>query len=374
MALLTRPEHRSALTPSIGPAPRPAHMPALDGLRGLAVAAVIGIHATWLPGGSIGVDVFFTLSGFLITLLLLREHKATGRIALGDFFRRRARRLLPALALLLVAFGWFVALVRPDLWTGLGIPLLLGATFNMDWGLLAFPVDRVGIPLEHLWSLGVEEKFYLLWAPLIVVLARTRWAAQSVACVAGLAAVLSAANAFSYAPEAMASYSRLYWSFDTRVQALLIGAAVAALFVAGTLERLSRRLLRVAAPLAAGGLVVVCVTGALGPYALASGGFTVVALCAGVLIAHIALTGGFAVLRWAPLRWLGRRSYAAYLWNFPLQAFVPNTLLWNLAAVAATLVAAELSWRLVEVHFVKRPSSDAGTATSRIDQPPVLAA
>jgi peptidoglycan/LPS O-acetylase OafA/YrhL len=340
-------------------------MPALDGLRGLAVAAVIGFHGGWFPGGWLGVDLFFALSGFLITLLLLREHQATGRIALGAFFGRRAARLLPALLLYLAVSVCVVAVVWPELRQHLLHPLLFSLTFNMDWGLVHFPATaQVAPTVEHLWSLGVEEKFYLLWAPLLALLACTRFTVRATAWAAGVAAVLSAALALSYSTTAEASFARVYWSFDTRVQALLLGALVAALFVSCKLEGLGRVVVRAVAPLAATFVVIVCTTGAMtNAVAQVGGGFTLAALCAGVVIAHIALTGGWKVLHWAPLRWLGRRSYAAYLWNLPITKILPgHSLLWQIAIVVATLVAAELSWRLVESRFLgprRRPAAVA---------------
>ena len=339
---------------------RPARMPALDGLRALAVAAVIGFHGGWFLGGWVGVDLFFALSGFLITLLLLREQEGTGRIALGSFFARRAKRLLPALLLYLAVSVCLVLVVHPELRPYLLAPVLLSLTFNMDVGLVHVAATHVALPtVEHLWSLGVEEKFYLLWAPFLALLARTRFIVRAAIWAAGVAAAVSAALALSFSETADASFARVYWSFDTRVQALLIGALVAGLYVSGRLDGLGKLAIRVLAPFAAALLALVCVMGLMtNAAAQVGGGFTVVALSAGVLVAHIALTGGWRVLHWAPLRWLGRRSYAAYLWNLPLTKVLPqDSLKWQVITVVATLVVAELSWRLVEMHFLRTRGS-----------------
>ena len=223
-----------------GRAPVFAYQPALDGVRALAVTAVLVFHAgvAALPGGFLGVDAFFVLSGFLITSLLLGEYRRDGRIRLGGFWLRRARRLLPAL-LLLVAF---VAIAFRGVLTTLDLRLLrddalaaLGYVAN--WRMIYrgddyFTQTAAPSPLQHTWSLGIEEQFYVLW-PLIVVVvlwvgARSRrllfWL-----CVAG-AAASAVACAVLYDPF---DVNRAYFGTDARAQALLIGCALAALLAGG---------------------------------------------------------------------------------------------------------------------------------------------
>jgi peptidoglycan/LPS O-acetylase OafA/YrhL len=155
--------------------PRLSWMPALDGLRGIAVIAVMMFHTpgrAWLPGGSLGVDLFFVLSGFLITTLLLQEHVATGRISLRGFYVRRARRLLPAVVALLAIYAVVVTLAPGD-FTGnpqagqVAVTYVAVATYILNVTQMAHLAVAPG--LSHLWSLSVEEQFYLVWPALLVL-------------------------------------------------------------------------------------------------------------------------------------------------------------------------------------------------------------
>ncbi len=163
-----------------------AYLPGLDGLRALAVTAVVLYHAdvSWMRGGFLGVDTFFVISGYLITLLLVSEHRRAGRICLRTFWTRRARRLLPALyALLTAVTAVTVVWLRDDLGKLRG-QLLAALTYSTNWYLVATDNSyfaHVGRPplLEHLWSLAVEEQFYLLWPLVLVVLLACSGAAST---------------------------------------------------------------------------------------------------------------------------------------------------------------------------------------------------
>ena len=232
--------------------PRLAHRPALDGLRGAAVLSVLLYHTGVLRGGWIGVDTFFVLSGYLITSLLLAEHDRTGGIALRAFWGRRARRLLPALFLLLAGVGLFGALVataearsviRQDLWGALTygsnwLDIVRGSGY---WQTFAQPS-----PLAHIWSLAIEEQFYVVW-PLVAWWALRRGGARRLATVAAAGAVVLAAWAIGLA-WAHASVDRIYLGTDTRAPALLLGATLGALRV-GTARPGLRRIAHVAGPL-----------------------------------------------------------------------------------------------------------------------------
>src|SRR6476620_4423696 len=215
-----------------------AHQPALDGGRALAVIAVIMFHAgnVYATAGFIGVDVFLVLSGFLITLLLLRELARTGRVAFGAFWLRRARRLLPALILVLLAvacFGAFVA--TDDEALGLRGDLLGSLFYVQNWrfvlsGASYFTQFGSPSPLRHMWSLAIEEQWYLVWPLLLFgITALTRRNLRAVTVVI-LALAAASALLMSALYHQGGDASRAYYGTDTRAQALLVGAALAVLF------------------------------------------------------------------------------------------------------------------------------------------------
>src|SRR5215211_1795766 len=208
-------------------------MPGLDGLRAVAVLAVIAYHLQlgWAQGGLLGVGVFFTLSGYLITDLLLGQQDTVGHLRLGDFWLRRARRLLPALFLMLaVVVAWVTLLDRSQLSSLRGDVLAAAAYVSNWWNIVrdASYFARFGPPppLDHLWSLAVEEQFYLIWPWLLLLGLRFLPGRYNLALVtlAG-AAVSAAAMAMIYQPGI--DPTRVYEGTDTRAFGLLIGAALA---------------------------------------------------------------------------------------------------------------------------------------------------
>ncbi|WP_433294793.1 acyltransferase family protein [Actinoplanes sp. CA-030573] len=346
-------------TPSFG------YLRPLDGIRALAVAAVVLFHAgvPGLGGGFLGVDTFFVLSGFLITSLLLDERATRGRIALRRFWVRRARRLLPALLAMLLATvvaarllldGDALGLLRADAYAALG--------YVANWRMIFRGTGYVAAtaapsPLQHTWSLGIEEQYYLLWPLLIAAAARLRRhrAVIVTLCLAG-AAVSAVLGGLLFRPEAMA---RAYYGTDTRAQALLIGAALAALLAApATRHRVPRRTAGLGLGVA-GAVLTLWLWHAASDQApwLYRGGLTVAALATALVIAHVTTRPSSALSRLlgvAPLVALGRISYGVYLWHWPLFTFVTadNTGLarWPLLAVrlAGTLAVATLSYHLIE--------------------------
>ena len=318
------------------------YRPALDGLRGVAILAVLAWHIG-LPGmtgaGQAGVTLFFVLSGFLITTILVEEHAHSGRIELRRFYRRRVARLLPALLLLLAAASVMVILVRPE---GGAVALLASLFYVANW-VQASNLDL--FPIQHTWTLSIEEQFYIVWPVLLsmLLLIRRRWALYAV--LAGF--VVSTALRFYLAPWAE---NRALWGTDARADALLAGCALALV--------LTRRPLRVppvvlATAAVAFGVVVIIGT----PPVLLAGGLTVISLSSAVLVLGVATTTA-GVLAWAPLRWVGSISYGLYLWHpFLFNAFpgVPH-----LALVVPAFLVAAASSRWIERPIIRWAKGGAG--------------
>ena len=220
---------------SAGPRrPRLGYQPGLDGLRAVAVVAVLLYHfgVSWLPGGFLGVEVFFVISGYLITSLLLAEWRADHGIALGSFWARRARRLLPALFAMLAVVSAAALIFAPDAVPELrrGIPAAL--VYMTNWYEIVRKQSyfaRFGRPplLLHLWSLAVEEQFYLIWPPLLLLgVRRTRGRRRPrVYAALGGAAASALAGYLLYHPGV--DPSRVYYGTDTRASGLLLGAVLA---------------------------------------------------------------------------------------------------------------------------------------------------
>jgi len=361
------PEKHGGLKQKNGTAAAGRYMPGLDGLRALAVLAVIAYHLElpWAPGGLLGVALFFVLSGYLITDILLARWDAAKTLNLKDFWLRRARRLLPALFALLGAVLVWVAVFTPDRLASLGADVLAALFYASNWWLVFHQVSYFesfgpASPLEHLWSLAVEEQFYLLW-PLLLGLGlryiprRNRLAGATVV----LALVSAAAMALLYRPGL--DPSRVYYGTDTRAFALLIGAALAMVWPS---RRLSAGLsvkgrLGLDAAGGAGLLIVLVLIGKSNGYQpfLYRGGLLLFSVAAAILIAVLAhpdsRLGKFFGL--GPLRWLGVRSYGIYLWHYPVIVLTgpavhtgePDIGL-ALGQAAASIVLAALSWAFIE--------------------------
>lgn len=352
--------------------PRVGYIPALDGLRALAVVAVILYHGgvDWMPGGFLGVDVFFVISGYLITSLLLRDWREEGRIRFGRFYLRRARRLLPALFLMLVVVALYAILFLPDTVSQLRGQTIAAIFYVENWYLIYEKVSyfiAVGRPsmLQHVWSLAVEEQFYLIW-PLVFSFLLARWGKQRdrlVAVVIAMAIASALLMAVLYKP--YTDPSRVYFGTDTRASTMLIGTALA---IVWTPWRLTRRTGRTA-PLALDLMAFVGFAGVLWFFLNAGefdnwmyrGGFVLVALFSALLIAatvHPAARLSAAVFGQRVFVWVGVRSYSIYLWHWPIfvitrpHADVPFTGVPLLVfRTALTFVFATLSYRYVEQPF-----------------------
>ena len=343
------------------------YLPGLDGLRALAVIAVLLYHAElpWIPGGFLGVEIFFVISGYLITTLLLEERRQRGRIDLVGFWMRRARRLLPALYLLLVVTLVFAVVFLPGEVARLRSDALAAFGYVTNWYLIVGEesyFEAVGRPslLQHLWSLAVEEQFYVLW-PLLLVTGMMLFRGRALPVV--LAGAVGSALLMATLYQPGVDPSRIYYGTDTRAAGLLLGAALAFVWVPGRFGRrtggIAPLVLDVVGLAALGALVWFCLW--LDQYQsfLFQGGFALVALATGVVIMIAvhprARLLGAGLLGRQPLRWIGLRSYGIYLWHWPVFMVTRPELDvpidgWPLLILrlAATVVLADLSYRFVE--------------------------
>lgn len=344
------------------------YMAGLDGLRAIAVFAVIAYHLnfSWASGGLLGVGVFFVLSGYLITDILVSQWKRTGRLELKDFWIRRARRLLPAMLLmLLVVVVWITFSDRSQL-PSLRGDAMAAVLYISNWWLIFHKVSYFESfgppsPLGHLWSLAVEEQFYLLW-PLLLALGPRFALRRGKLFVFTLAGVAASVVAMALLFEPGTDPSRVYYGTDTRSFALLIGAALALVWPSSKLssEKTSpggRLTLDLAGGL--GLLTVLLMIGQTNQYddSLYRGGMVLLCVATAVLVAALAHPASLInkVLGCTPLRWLGVHSYGIYLWHYPvivLTSPAVNTegvdITRALLQVAASIVLAALSWRFIE--------------------------
>lgn len=344
--------------------PRLPYLPALDGLRALAVIAVLFYHAglRWMPGGFLGVEIFFTISGYLIASLLLSEWRETGRIVLKRFWLRRARRLLPALFAVIIGVLAISVIFLPDEVASLRSDALAAFGYSTNWYLIFSQksyFETVGRPsmLQHLWSLAVEEQFYVIW-PLAFTLTMRRWRERSVLAGVIVVALASALlMAVLYQPDI--DPSRVYYGADTRAAGILIGVALAFVWAPGRAGgRLAGWPLDVIGFGALAALLVACLRMTEFAPFLYRGGFALAASSTAVLImasVHRQSRVLQAVLGFSALRWVGLRSYGIYLWHWPVFMLTRPYLdiaLDGLPLLALrfglTLLLAEISFRIVE--------------------------
>ena len=353
----------------------PFRVAGLDGVRAIAVTLVILFHLTpgTTIGGYLGVDIFFVVSGFLITTLLLRERAETGRIRLGAFWSRRARRLLPALIVLVLVCCTAAWAIGGDVLVGLGLQVLGAATFSSNWLLLAagssYFGDTVPELFRNLWSLAVEEQFYLVW-PLLLVLVLVRMPRWLRVSLVGLLAAASAvAMALLYTPS---DPNRVYYGTDTHAFGLAIGAILALLAISWprrALEwaRASRRLLGAVGPIALLALLGFAVLMPGDAPFVFRGGLVIVAVLTALVIATLLVpnTPLGRLLDLGVLRWIGVRSYGLYLWHWPVFVLVVSALPdwqrdgasgWALGgiALAISVAATAVSYRFVEQPIRRR--------------------
>ncbi len=370
---------------------RVPYLPGLDGMRAIAVVAVMLYHAnnSWLPGGFLGVEVFFVISGYLITLLLIGEHERTGTVNLKQFYLRRARRLLPALFVLLIGLMIYTTLFRSDALGQLRGDVLAGLGYVMNWYQIwvgqGYTASGDFAPLRHLWSLAVEEQFYLIWPLIMVGLLRlgrrrlpeiARWLFLFSLGITVLLALLyhpGPIGECDVTPEAywqirgrcVSKVDALYLNTITRSGGLMLGAAFAMVWRPIALRRGPVRekgplldLIALIGLLSLVGLMwgVHLVTPAGADPWLFRGGFFLCGLATVAIMAAVthpqAVSG--KLLGTPVLLWIGTRSYGLYLFHWPVYqiirevAGVPLTFAEFLLAMAITLPITELSYRFIE--------------------------
>jgi len=370
---------------------RVGYLPGLDGMRAVAVLAVMVYHANadWLPGGYLGVEIFFVISGYLITLLLIAEHERSGKVSLGQFWLRRARRLLPALGLMLSMVTIYTAVFQPGALGQLRGDVVAGLTYVTNWYQIwvgqGYTAAGDFAPLRHLWSLAVEEQFYLIW-PLVMmaILARgsrnllraAQWlviCAVAVTVISVVAFTPGRIAACEVTPEqywmvgdrCISKIDALYLSSLTRSSGLLLGAAFAMLWRPAAIMRGPLRTKGFAVDVSAGlglaGLGVMFWTVQLmgpdgGGAMLFRGGLLACAVLTLMVIA--AVTHGHSILGRLlgnrVLLWVGTRSYGLYLYHWPIYQAIrkvagnPLNPLQFAVAMVITVVVTEASFQLLE--------------------------
>jgi len=360
----------------------------LDALRALAVLMVVVYHlnvAGIFNGGFLGVDLFFVISGFLITTLLLAEHQASGRIALLRFFVRRFHRLFPPFAVLVVACTWLTPHLAPQAYDRLMADLPFAFYLSNWWQIYSQQSYFEGLHnpriFQHLWSLAIEEQYYLIWPLVLTGLLRT-WSYKAVGFICLALALLSTllmAYGYAFTMEG-ADPSRVYFGSDTHVMGLFIGAGLACFWNPKTHPGESLpwcRDARLRIPLALWTLSALLWVGwnwhdqipfvYLGGFALFSG-------CSALLIVLVTEASPVLQFSWPVLKhakalmhWMGTRSYSLYLWHWPIFIWINPADVSDFQVVAqrllATAIAAEFSYRFIELQW--KNAASAGSRTRR---------
>jgi len=340
------------------------YLPGLDGLRAIAVVFVILYHLelSWLPGGFLGVEVFFVISGYLITALLLQEYASNGRIDLKGFWLRRARRLLPALAVLLSVVGLYVGAFRPEQMSNLRLEVVAASGYFTNWFLVLREVSysesfATPSPLLHLWSLAIEEQYYVFWP--LLVWGGLRWGGRRWFSLAIAAGVVGSVVLMWLLFDPDQDPLRLYYGTDTRASGLLLGALVA-LYWRPWEQSEGRGVavwLQVLGLLGLAGIVVLSAGLSEFDPQLYRGGFFLCDVL--TILAIMALVDSrtvlASVLGVAPMQWIGKRSYGLYLWHWPIflyggsgDSLVERGTAELLLGLGLLVVLTELSYRLIE--------------------------
>ncbi|MBC1485028.1 acyltransferase family protein [Listeria seeligeri] len=348
------------------------YVPSIDGLRALAVIAVIAYHLnfSWAKGGFIGVDIFFVLSGYLITNILLTQWEKTQTLQLKQFWLRRFRRLIPAVYIMIVVVVIFAVLFHPEILKNLRGDAIASFFYVSNWWFIFHNVsyfDSFGMPspLKNLWSLAIEEQFYMIWP--VFLFAFLRWVKNPkllLKIVIGLGLLSAIWMTILYDPGT--DPSRVYYGTDTRAFDLLAGCALAFVWpfnrLSPVVPKRSKAALNIAGTISI--LLFFVFTAFVSEYQpfLYRGGLLFVAIIGVTMIATISHPASYLskIFSFKPLRWIGTRSYGIYLWHYPIITLTtpvfevgqPN--IWRaILQVAATFIIAELSFRFVETPIRK---------------------
>lgn len=359
------------------------YMPGLDGLRALSVLAVIAYHLNfpWASGGFLGVGIFFTISGYLITDQLMMEWQNTGKINLMHFWNRRIRRLIPALFFMLATVYLWLVLFEPSRIEALRGDFISAVLYINNWwkifnNVSYFESFGPQSPIGHLWSLAIEEQFYLLWPVILIIglhFVPKRGKLTLLVTVGAAASIL--AMGLIYKPGA--DPSRVYYGTDTRAFALLIGAIFAIGFPSCKLSEQISAKRRFALDIMGGSglLGVLIMIWKTNEYqaSLYVGGLAVFSVISAIVIVVLAHPASSVAkfIGCKPFRWIGIRSYSLYLWHYPVIILTNPTVDTGefngsriVFQIAVSFLLAELSWK-----FVEDPIRRGAFATLRKNMP-----
>lgn len=348
------------------------YMPGLDGLRAIAVIGIIIYHLNkkWLTGGFLGVDTFFVISGYLITSLLLKEYEETGIINLKNFWIRRIKRLLPAVLALLIIVGLATLIFEPDNIVRVKHDIVTAIFYVSNWWFIAKDVNYFEqfsfMPLKHLWSLAIEEQFYLFFPAILILLLLTIKKYRNVALLFWIISLVSLLLMVIISQPHM-NHSRVYFGTDTRLQTLLLGVLLAFMWPPFKLKAQPPKTLR--ATIDTAGIVgliflfVLFFTVKDESDWIYNGGFYLISTMTLLIIASVVHPATLVskVLGNPVLVYIGKRSYSLYLWHFAVISFIHSHYIDGqipfyvyLFDIILTIALAELSYRYVETPFRKQ--------------------